>query len=600
MRFYWLLPSVLSIFLCALPASAAKLLSWRINAAQNRLVFRTDSGVQPKAILLANPTRLIIDLPGISFKHSTVTQPLKGAIHSLRVGQFDETTTRLVIELNPGYTLDPKQVLVRGSTPVEWLVQIPTPQRVENSAGSGSSNPVPSNSTSQVLPSNNQSGFQLQSLQVTQDGFFIRTSGSNPRLKVTRSDDRRAVNIDLEDATLSPSLSGKDQQINRYGVSHIQFSQLLSSSRGVRVTLNVRENSPTWQASFSNLGGIVVLPDGISASKIDNVQLALPSSNPSSNNLTTIQAVELVSNNTQLVIRTDRGVKATSNWDNSEGVYRITIPEAQLAPQVKGPQLDANSPIVKVRLKQQESGTVEITVKPAAGVFFGQLSQISEQLVGLQLLRNGQAQIPPGNPIPTPSPENSNPPVLSPIIPSGRVLVLVDPGHGGKDSGAPGVGGILEKDIVLSISKQVAALLEQKGVQAVLTRDSDYFVDLAPRVEMVPQVHANLFVSIHANSIDNRPDVNGLETYYYGDRSRGLARTIYNSIVQSIAISNRGVRTARFYVLRKNSIPATLVEVGYVTSPTEGPKLTTPDYQRQMAAAIARGILLYIQQNQQN
>jgi len=134
--------------------------------------------------------------------------------------------------------------------------------------------------------------------------------------------------------------------------------------------------------------------------------------NTISNNLATILAVELVNNNTQLLIMADRGVKATSSWDNSEGVYRITIPSAQLATLVKGPQLDANSPVVKVRLKQQQSGTVEITVQPAAGVLFGQLSQISEQVIGLQLLRNGQAQIPSSNPIPTPTS----------VIPSGRVV----------------------------------------------------------------------------------------------------------------------------------------------------------------------------------
>jgi N-acetylmuramoyl-L-alanine amidase len=108
---------------------------------------------------------------------------------------------------------------------------------------------------------------------------------------------------------------------------------------------------------------------------------------------------------------------------------------------------------------------------------------------------------------------------------------------------------------------------------------------------------ADLFVSIHANSINlSRPDVSGLETYYYSSGQR-LARTIHSSILQSLDIKDRGVRQARFYVLRKSSMPSVLVEVGFVTGREDAAKLSNPDYRNQMAQAIARGILQYIQQN---
>jgi N-acetylmuramoyl-L-alanine amidase len=113
---------------------------------------------------------------------------------------------------------------------------------------------------------------------------------------------------------------------------------------------------------------------------------------------------------------------------------------------------------------------------------------------------------------------------------------------------------------------------------------------------MARQANVNLFVSIHANSIDNRPDVSGLETYYYSSGER-LAETIHNSILQSINIKDRRVRQARFYVLRNNPMPAVLVEVGFVTGVEDAPRLGTADYQNQMAQAIARGIIQYIQQN---
>jgi N-acetylmuramoyl-L-alanine amidase len=178
---------------------------------------------------------------------------------------------------------------------------------------------------------------------------------------------------------------------------------------------------------------------------------------------------------------------------------------------------------------------------------------------------------------------------------------MVDPGHGGPDPGAIGIGGLQEKGIVMSISQQVASLLEQQGVQAVLTRTGDSDLDLEPRVAMAERMNANLFVSIHANAISmSRPDINGLETYYYsGPSSARLAQTIHNSILQGVDIQDRGIRTARFYVLRRTSMPSVLIEVGFVTGRDDAVKLSNPTYQNQMAQAIARGILQYLQQNSQ-
>jgi N-acetylmuramoyl-L-alanine amidase len=174
---------------------------------------------------------------------------------------------------------------------------------------------------------------------------------------------------------------------------------------------------------------------------------------------------------------------------------------------------------------------------------------------------------------------------------------MVDPGHGGKDPGAIGLGGLREVDVILPIAQQVASLLEQQGIQAVMTRTSDYFVDLAPRVTMAERANADLFVSIHANAIGpTRPDVSGLETYYYSNGQR-LAQTIHNSILQNLDVKDRGVRRARFYVLRKSSMPSVLVEVGFVTGRDDAAKLSNAAYRSQMAQAIARGILQYIQQN---
>lgn len=177
--------------------------------------------------------------------------------------------------------------------------------------------------------------------------------------------------------------------------------------------------------------------------------------------------------------------------------------------------------------------------------------------------------------------------------PTVRYRALIDPGHGGQDPGATGPSGLPEKNIVLSIALEVGRILERQGVGAVLTRAGDRFVSLQERVRKAEQVDADVLVSIHANSIGlGRGDVNGLETYYYRT-GEALARSIHQSILRRLRPSDRGVRRARFYVLRESSMPSTLVEVGFVTGRLDGRHLSDPRYRQRMAAAIAEGILDY-------
>lgn len=219
-----------------------------------------------------------------------------------------------------------------------------------------------------------------------------------------------------------------------------------------------------------------------------------------------------------------------------------------------------------MRLQSQSPNTVVVLIQPASGVQIGELNQVSEQILALQLQRSRNiSNLPPLNSTQLPEINTENPikrPQIGqyPSVPKGKLLVVIDPGHGGKDSGAPGIGGLLEKDVVLPISLRVASILEQNGVQAVLTRDADFFVELQGRVDIAKRVNATLFVSIHANSVDGRSDVNGLEVYYF-DSGYGLAEVVRKTILQNIStIKDRGTRKARFYVLRKSSMPSILVE----------------------------------------
>ncbi|HEY9846901.1 MAG TPA: N-acetylmuramoyl-L-alanine amidase [Candidatus Caenarcaniphilales bacterium] len=336
MRLCWSVSSLLGVFLFATAAEAAKLEYWRFNANQSRLDLITDQGVRPQAVLIPDPTRLVIDLPGTTLGQQTTHKNIGKWVREVRVGQLNRQTTRLVIELNSQYTFRPQEVRVRGITPNRWFIQLP----------------------------------KLQ-----------------PR------------------------------------------SQFPGSQRF------------------------------------------------------------------------------------------ITIPVPPLKP----------------------------------------------------------------------------PTVATPIR---RVMIVVDPGHGGPDVGAVGRGGLLEKHVVFAIASEVYRLLNQRGVKAVLTRTQDRDLDLAPRVAYAEGLRADAFVSIHANSINlSRPAINGLETYHAPGSSSGarLARTIHNSILGSISVRDRGVRQARFYVLRKTSMPAVLVEVGFVTGREDAAKLADPNYRSKMAAAITQGVLQYFQ-----
>jgi N-acetylmuramoyl-L-alanine amidase len=177
--------------------------------------------------------------------------------------------------------------------------------------------------------------------------------------------------------------------------------------------------------------------------------------------------------------------------------------------------------------------------------------------------------------------------------PKGRIVVVVDPGHGGQDVGAIGINGLREKNVILPIGLDLAEILKRQGIQVVLTRSRDVFIDLAPRVAIANRAKARAFVSVHANSAGGNSSANGLETYYYNSNSVKLAQTVHRSILQRISIRDRGVRRARFYVIRHTTMPAILVEVGFVTGSQDGRNLASSNYRRKMAEAIAYGVIQY-------
>ncbi len=172
--------------------------------------------------------------------------------------------------------------------------------------------------------------------------------------------------------------------------------------------------------------------------------------------------------------------------------------------------------------------------------------------------------------------------------------IVLDPGHGGSDYGAIREG-INEKDITLDISQRVASILKSKGYKVVLTRDDDKYVSLEDRVEITEDETPEIFVSIHVNSaVATEPK--GIETHYYHDYSKSLANVIHRHLAKDINTKDRGLVKSKFYVINHTTVPAVLIETGFLSNPEERAELVSDSRKQKTAKAIAEGIIEYIKE----
>jgi len=166
--------------------------------------------------------------------------------------------------------------------------------------------------------------------------------------------------------------------------------------------------------------------------------------------------------------------------------------------------------------------------------------------------------------------------------------VVVDAGHGGIDKGTRGVDGSVEKSYALDTAKRVERGLRSHGYRVIMTRTGDYFVPLPQRAAISNRQWNAIFVSIHYNDAP-RSAPSGSEAYYFNARSYPLAANIQREM--SRVSSSRGVKRARFHVLRNNAKPAALVECGFLSNPYEARRIRSGGYRQRIAEAIVRGIV---------
>ena len=169
-------------------------------------------------------------------------------------------------------------------------------------------------------------------------------------------------------------------------------------------------------------------------------------------------------------------------------------------------------------------------------------------------------------------------------------IVCIDAGHGGKDPGAC-ANGVQEKDIALTVALKVGALL--KDCEVIYTRTENVYVGLSERALIANQAKADLFVSVHCNSVDDE-SAHGMEVYYYthaSEASKRVARVIYDRLLPVCGLRGRGIKSKDLAVLRETVMPAVLVELGFISNDNDRAKLVSDEWQERAAEAIAAGIM---------
>lgn len=190
------------------------------------------------------------------------------------------------------------------------------------------------------------------------------------------------------------------------------------------------------------------------------------------------------------------------------------------------------------------------------------------------------------------------------LKPHAKETIVIDAGHGGKDTGTLSEKNRYEeKMLTLQTAQMVKTFLSELGYNVVLTRETDLFVPLEKRAAIANNLQANLFVSIHYNFCQ-ADSADGIEVFYYkGDSaakeprltaSRKLGEEVLARVVKHTGATSRGVKTANFAVIRETKMPAILIEGGFLSNPKEREKLKDPQYRRYLAWGIAKGVDNYL------
>ena len=306
----------------------------------------------------------------------------------------------------------------------------------------------------------------------------------------------------------------------------------------------------------------------------------------------------------------------------------LDIQNAWIMPEAKK-NVQVDSPLVLgVRAAQFDEKTVRIVVDTTVGKDGWKVFSLDggKPRIVLDFGRTPKAtagpKAPPAKPVP-PKPASPKPTPqptqqkgddaggdvghdISDIIGLKGKKIAIDPGHGGSDSGAIGPTGVMEKNVTMRVSRELKRLLEAEGATVVLTRTTDTEVsdkganataveELEARCEIANRANADIFLSIHADAFTNR-EVKGTTAYYYAkasEKSKRLADCVRLALIDAIGTLDRGTQTCNFYVVKHTDMPATLVEISFISNADEERMMNSEEGVKNIARGIADGIADY-------
>lgn len=346
---------------------------------------------------------------------------------------------------------------------------------------------------------------------------------------------------------------------------------------------------------------------------------------------------------TRVVLEVDEGLRYQSSRRGRYG-FEVTLPNGSIDWSEKVPIDDG---VLEHLHLHQDSKQARLTLKLQPGAGEVKLLELKSprrivldvvRAAGAEVARQTEAPAPvaPGDPIAQSAPRTAGSGAGPADAPGkARFRITIDAGHGGKDGGAVGRRGTLEKDVNLSAAKELAALLQEEGYfEVLLTRTGDTFVPLDDRARMANDFRSDLFISIHANANESRRE-SGFEVYFLSERASdpeaerlaefensvlalegkessgnaaadllyALARTEFindaaelaglmtHAVGRRVDLPNRGVKQAAFYVLRGVHAPAVLVEMGFLTNARDEAKLQSDKYREKIVEGVYAGVL---------
>ncbi|MGG1619178.1 N-acetylmuramoyl-L-alanine amidase [Paenibacillus sp. NRS-1782] len=436
----------------------------------------------------------------------------------------------------------------------------------------------------------------------------LRVISENLGYDVTWKQQARTITIEKDSTLIRMIIGSKTATVNGSDIS-LDASPLLRSNYalvplrfiGEQMGLDVKWDSSSKSVKLytrsSGSGNGEFTPPKSGNSSTDTGSVTLPTNNASSG-VMQVQGISFSQN--RLTITTMGEVKPKAFTMTAPDRVVVDLPATAFADNFGAQQKldssqngsldiqdEADVSGIRYALFQKEPSTVRVVIDLKHVMNYTAYNDGSNRVI-VDLASKDSVNTAPDATLPDGS-------QTSPVNSNGKKVVVIDAGHGAKDSGAVGISKKnYEKTFNLAMALKVESILKQNpNLEVVLTRSDDTFLELKQRVKVAENLNANVFVSIHANSSGSSAS-NGTETYYQRSASKAFADVMHKYFAPATGLTDRGIRYGNFHVIRETTMPAVLLEVGYLSNAKEEATLFDEDFQNRVAQGIADGITEYL------